>query len=123
MSYVETILTAGERVLHKGRLHWIIYMRALALMLGGISLIANAAAHPRSPYEGDPQGALGLTLLIFALVAWPAAWIRRRTTEIAITNHRVIVKRGLIRRSTMEMNMGQIESVGIDQSIVGRLLD
>jgi uncharacterized membrane protein YdbT with pleckstrin-like domain len=45
------------------------------------------------------------------------------TTEIAVTSRRVIVKRGLIRRSTIEMNAGRIESVEVDQSIAGRLLD
>jgi uncharacterized membrane protein YdbT with pleckstrin-like domain len=50
-------------------------------------------------------------------------WIKRRTTEIAVTSQRVIIKRGLFRRNTIEMNAGQIESVQLNQSILGRLLD
>ena len=49
-------------------------------------------------------------------------FIKRRTTEIAVTSRRFAVKRGLVRRSIKEINAGQIESVGIDQSVFGRLL-
>jgi uncharacterized membrane protein YdbT with pleckstrin-like domain len=44
------------------------------------------------------------------------------TSEYAITNKRVIIKVGLISRRTVEMNLSKIESVNVDQSIVGRLL-
>jgi uncharacterized membrane protein YdbT with pleckstrin-like domain len=64
---------------------------------------------------------LGTIVVLVALLAIPGAWINRRTTEIAVTTQRIIIKRGLFRRSTMEMNVGQIESVQVDQSIFGRL--
>jgi uncharacterized membrane protein YdbT with pleckstrin-like domain len=51
--------------------------------------------------------------------AWFNAWI----TEIAVTNRRVIYKRGFISRTTAEMQMDKIESVEVDQSILGRILD
>jgi uncharacterized membrane protein YdbT with pleckstrin-like domain len=54
---------------------------------------------------------------------WLSAWIRRLTTEIAATTRRFIVKRGLIRRSVMEIGVGQIESIRLEQSLMGRLLD
>jgi uncharacterized membrane protein YdbT with pleckstrin-like domain len=54
---------------------------------------------------------------------WLSCWIARLTTEIAVTDRRVIVKRGLIRRSTIEINANRIESVAAEQSIMGRLLN
>ena len=45
------------------------------------------------------------------------------TSEYAITNKRVIIKVGLIRRRTVEMNISKIESINVDQSILGRVLD
>src|SRR6185295_377503 len=60
-------------------------------------------------------------LIALALVA--RAWFRRWTTEIAITNRRIILKRGFIRRHTIEMNMDKVESVDVDQSLLGRLLN
>lgn len=44
------------------------------------------------------------------------------TSEFAITNKRVIIKTGLIARKTVEMNLQKIESVNVDQSILGRIL-
>jgi uncharacterized membrane protein YdbT with pleckstrin-like domain len=51
------------------------------------------------------------------------AWFKRWTTEIDVTDRRVIYKRGFLRRHTVEMNMDKIESVDVDQSILGRILD
>ncbi len=55
------------------------------------------------------------TLLIFPL-------IDRWTSEFAITNKRVIMKVGLIWRKALEMNLSKIESVNVDQTIMGRIL-
>ena len=46
----------------------------------------------------------------------------RYADEFAVTNKRVIVKTGLISRRTLEMNLSKIESVNVDQSIMGRIL-
>jgi uncharacterized membrane protein YdbT with pleckstrin-like domain len=62
-------------------------------------------------------GALG------AIVAWFRAWLRRMTTELAVTDRRVIFKRGLVRRHTVEMNMDKVESVDVDQSVLGRIFN
>ena len=51
------------------------------------------------------------------------AWFKQWTTEIVVTNHRVIYKKGFIRRHTAEMNMDKVESVTVDQTIMGRVLD
>ena len=51
------------------------------------------------------------------------AWFQRWTTEIDVTDRRVVYKCGFINRHTVEMNMDKVESVDVDQSILGRLLD
>jgi uncharacterized membrane protein YdbT with pleckstrin-like domain len=50
------------------------------------------------------------------------AWWRRWNTEIAVTNRRVIYKTGFISRDTNEMHMDKVESVKVDQSVLGRIL-
>lgn len=57
------------------------------------------------------------------LTAFIAPLIDRYTSEFAITNKRVIIKIGLISRRTLEMNLSKIESVNVDQGILGRILD
>jgi uncharacterized membrane protein YdbT with pleckstrin-like domain len=57
---------------------------------------------------------------IFTLFIAPM--LDRYSDEFAITNKRIIVKTGLISRKTLEMNLSKIESVNVDQSILGRML-
>jgi uncharacterized membrane protein YdbT with pleckstrin-like domain len=45
------------------------------------------------------------------------------TTEYGITNTRVISKQGLIRRDIEEINLSSIESINVNQSIIGRILN
>ena len=56
------------------------------------------------------------------LTLFIAPLIDKYTDEFAITNKRVIIKTGLISRKTFEMNHTKIESVNVDQGILGRIL-
>ena len=51
-----------------------------------------------------------------------SAWFKRWTTEIDVTNRRIVYKKGFIRRHTVELNMDKVASVDVDQSVFGRLL-
>lgn len=123
MRYVTRVLLPGETVVYETRLHWKIYMRALLALFVCI-ILAIAAAY----VDGSSQSislALWIAAAIFALLALSAALsalIRRATTELAVTDHRVIYKTGLIARHTLEMNRSKVESVDVDQTIVGRFL-
>ena len=55
------------------------------------------------------------------LTLFIAPMIDKYSDEFAITNRRVIIKTGLISRKTFEMNLSKIESVNIDQTILGRI--
>lgn len=57
---------------------------------------------------------------VFTLFLAPI--IEKWSSEFAVTNKRVIIKVGLISRRTVELNLGKIESIGVDQSIFGRIL-
>jgi uncharacterized membrane protein YdbT with pleckstrin-like domain len=63
--------------------------------------------------------ALALVAIFLLIQQWLQWWV----TEIAVTDRRVIYKKGLVRRQTNEMNMDKVESVQIDQSILGRMVD
>ena len=56
-----------------------------------------------------------LTLGLFPLIEY---W----SSEFAVTNKRVIMKMGWISRRVLELNLHKIESVNVDQSLLGRLL-
>ncbi|MBE0667369.1 MAG: PH domain-containing protein, partial [Bacteroidales bacterium] len=52
-----------------------------------------------------------------------AAWLKRWLSELVITNRRIVIKTGFISRSTFEMNLSKIETVNVDQSVMGRILN
>jgi uncharacterized membrane protein YdbT with pleckstrin-like domain len=58
---------------------------------------------------------------VVGLVWLLAGLIRRNSTELAVTNRRVIAKFGLVRRSTVELNLAKVESIRVEQTVGGRL--
>jgi uncharacterized membrane protein YdbT with pleckstrin-like domain len=119
MGYVEQVLQPGERVLARATLHWVIYFSGLVVLAagGGIAILARPVRGlvPLLDIVALVPVALGLVLIL-------RAWFRWWGTEIAVTDHRVIYKSGIISRRTVEMNVEQIESVEVDQSVLGRML-
>lgn len=121
MGYVERVLQPGETVVYATSLHWLIYLRAiLLLVLAAVCLIASAKMT-------EPGLAIALQIVagllaLLALVSGISALIRRSTTELAITDRRVIYKTGIFQRHTIEINRSKVETVGVNQSILGRLL-
>src|SRR5690242_9687833 len=104
MSYVQKILQPGEQVLQTGQLHWIIYANVFWPLL---LAIVSFAYYNTS--EAVVFSLLGVALVIVAAVVAFADWFNQWTTEIAVTNRRIIYKRGFIRRHTAEMNMDKVE--------------
>jgi uncharacterized membrane protein YdbT with pleckstrin-like domain len=97
-SYIEGALTPGEQLLHTA--HVSLWSLWVPLLIGAILL---------------PAFGLGL-------IAWGYAYVQYKTTEVAVTSKRVIVKRGFISRQTVEINIQRIESVQVDQTVMGRML-
>jgi len=68
--------------------------------------------------------ALAIAAIIFGLLGLSSAlraFIRRAATELAVTDQRVIYKTGLFARHTLEMNRARVESVTVDQTLLGRM--
>jgi len=57
-----------------------------------------------------------------ALVSFVSAWVRSSSSEFAVTDKRVIIKVGWIRRRTLETMLAKVEGVGVDQTLTGRML-
>lgn len=88
MSYVDEVLLRDEKITHRAKLHWSVFLSLVGL---------------------------------FTLFLVP--WIRRMTSEVAVTDRRVIIKTGLVTRKTLELNLVKIESVAVDQSLLGRMFN
>lgn len=118
--YVEEVLQPGEKVLFVSTIHWLTYLPGAALLLAGLGLWLGTLGSAVSPFLWQ---AAALLLLVAGLAGVAHAWFKRWTTEIAVTDRRIILKRGFIRRHTIEMNMEKVESVDVSQSIPGRVFD
>ena len=120
MNYVRRVLQPGEAVIHVTRIHPIIFLPAILWFVAAVVLLVAALS-----FTGDLRiagQALAVFCLIFAAASALPAFLRRISTELAVTDRRVIYKSGIIARHTLEMNRGKVESVDVDQSVLGRFI-
>jgi uncharacterized membrane protein YdbT with pleckstrin-like domain len=120
--YIDEILQPGEKVLYSTNAHWMFYLPAiLAWVVTAVFLVLSRTI------TADVPVLLCLALAaIAALVAlyWTVrAWFRRATTETDVTNFRIVHKTGFIKRRTFEMSLDKVESVDVNQSILGRVMN
>jgi uncharacterized membrane protein YdbT with pleckstrin-like domain len=120
--YIDDILQPGEKVLYSTNAHWIFYLPAIAAWIVAIAFFVLSRM-----FVGDTSTLICLALAaisaIFALYKMLTAWFHRWTTETDVTNMRVVHKTGFIKRRTFEMSLDKVESVDVNQSILGRILN
>jgi uncharacterized membrane protein YdbT with pleckstrin-like domain len=120
--YIDEILQPGEKVLYSTNAHWIFYLPAITAWVLALILLVLSR-------ETTTEGLILLCLSASAVVALAAVywtirgWFHRLTTETDVTDRRVVHKTGFIKRRTFEIALDKIESVDVDQTILGRLLN
>jgi uncharacterized membrane protein YdbT with pleckstrin-like domain len=98
VSYIDESLVEGETLIHRARVSW--WSQFWLLFLGVLTLVI----------------VVGLVFIVWA-------WIRVRSTELAITNRRVIAKFGFVKRHTVEINLDKVEALKVEQGVWGRILN
>ena len=119
--YIDEILQPGEKILYSTTVHWIFYTPGV---LAWVVAVVGWIMERRSEASGVEVFWLAISV-VAGLVAiyWTfKAWFHRWTTETDVTSLRVVHKEGFIKRRTFEMNLDKVESVDVDQTILGRLL-
>jgi uncharacterized membrane protein YdbT with pleckstrin-like domain len=105
VSYIESNLLPDEKIIYKAGLHWIIFWKSCALViLGRIFLLI--------------QPIIGGVVILIGFFALLSPLIDYATSEFGVTNKRVIIKVGFLRRKTLELLLRHV-----DQSVMGRLLN
>ncbi len=115
MSYVQNNLMPTEKVVYEGKLHWFIFVPAGVFLFLSLSMLPGISA------EGG--GILFSIFLIITIVLAINAFLMKISTELAVTNKRVIAKFGFIRRKTIELSHNKVESFNVDQGIFGRVFN
>lgn len=127
MSYIENSLVSGERVVFSTKLHWSVIvspalnMVAVFILLGAGWITLDPSGFRRLGIGGLIGNSLictiptlGMTLLFGVLLY--------NSSEFGVTNRRVLIKTGIVRRRTLELNLDKIESFQVDEPLMGRLL-
>ena len=129
MSYIESHLDAGETVIYETRLHWIVmvgktFLGCLLLGLPGVFLLYFAfnqtGVHHKSANSMMIEAGAALLLCCAAVIFW--SMLQRNAMEMALTNRRVVIKTGVMARSTTEMPLAKVESIQVNEPVLGRML-
>lgn len=107
-SYIEENLARDEQIIMKAQVTW---LSQFWYLLFGILFILSSF------------GSKSLVGVVVGGVLIAIAAIHVLTTELALTNKRIIAKSGLIRRNTIELKTNRVESLGVNQGILGRIFN
>ena len=113
-SYIDANLTTNERVIQEAKVSW---WSQLSLFLSAAFVLLMSI----SMSMGDSGG--GGVFFFIALLLIAIAVIRVLTTELALTNKRIIAKTGFIRRNTVELRLQKVEGLIVNQGLMGRILN
>jgi uncharacterized membrane protein YdbT with pleckstrin-like domain len=114
VSYIDSNLLEGERVVFRTRLHWLLFLGPVLVTV--IILLPAAwfvSTTTWSGYAWIPI-AFGLLLLL-------ATFIKRVSSDFAVTNKRIMMKVGVFRTRSIEILLSKVEAIAVDQSLLGRV--
>ena len=112
MSYIENNFMAGENIIYRAKLHWVVFLWPIIWLVIAILFFSGG---------GDTAAVGGLFILI-GILTGISSFIKYSTSEFGITNKRVIVKVGFIRRNSLEVLLTKVEGIQVNQGILGRIL-
>jgi uncharacterized membrane protein YdbT with pleckstrin-like domain len=100
------------------------------LLIPGVALLAEAV-HTRdtaglvvgsSTISPKVMAIAGAVLVVLAIILWSYGVAKRNATEMAVTNRRVLIKTGMGSRRTLDLMLSRVESIGVEESAMGRML-
>lgn len=107
-SYIEQNLARDEQIIVKAQVTWL--SQFWNLFFGGLFVLTALSSK-------------NFLFFIIGAIFIAVAVVNVITTELALTNRRIIAKSGLIRRNTIELKVNRVESLGVDQGVLGRILN
>jgi uncharacterized membrane protein YdbT with pleckstrin-like domain len=112
MSYIEKNLMNGENIVYRTHLHWVIFFWPIISFVVAIILFCLG---------GQIATIAGALFLLIGIIIGLNSFIIYKTSEFGVTNRRVIVKIGFIRRNSIEVMLNKVEGIQVDQGIIGRI--
>jgi len=132
MGYVDDTLGPGERVIARAEFHWLYTAQALAVLalflaialgvfLGGGAFATTAEGASLADFVDEAAMWIAAAIVLVGIFLFLRSMLHKWTTEIAVTDRRVVYKSGFIARRTHELPVAKLEEVNLNQSILGRL--
>ena len=113
MGYIDENLMNGEKVVYRTKLHWIIFLGPIIFIIFAFMFFVI----------GKEIAAVGLLFLLIAVVWAVIVFIHFKTSEFGITNKRVLIKVGFIRRASHETLLSKVEGINVNQGLWGRIFN
>jgi uncharacterized membrane protein YdbT with pleckstrin-like domain len=114
VAYVDKHLLTGERVVYRSRQHWVVFTGPALLFVAALLPLV----YSRNNAVLTAASIIGLAALLWAV----ARAVARLSAEFTVTNKRVVIKLGTIRRRAIEMLLSKVEEIAVDQGFAGRVL-
>jgi uncharacterized membrane protein YdbT with pleckstrin-like domain len=114
MSYIDGNLLPGEQVVYRTRLHWLLFMTPVLFTVIVLLPIAWWLANGTWSHYAWIPVAIGLLILL-------ATYIKRQSSDFAVTNKRVMMKVGVFSTRSIELVLNKVEAIAVNQSLTGRI--
>jgi hypothetical protein len=128
MGYADGLLSTGERVVHREKQHWLVFvwgakLAVTAIFLGLVLLVLSQSlsADQRASELGTVLGIGVAALVIGGLGVLVWHFLRYINQEYVLTNRRVIQVAGVLNKTSMDSSLEKINDARLSQSIFGRM--
>jgi len=118
-NYIKKTIMPDEKVLYLARVHPALYLSMVPyFLIFEIFAYVFIIVFELGDLVPISKLLFGAPFLVFV-----QSWITITTTELALTDKRVIAKTGLLSQQSIELNLSKVESVEVKQSLFGRMLN
>jgi hypothetical protein len=127
MSYADGLLSTGERIAHREKQHWFVFvwgakLAVAAIILGVIFIILSQLISPdQRATLGTFMGLASAALIIGGLGVLGWHILRYLNQEYVLTNRRVIQVQGVLNKTSMDSSLEKINDARLEQSVFGRM--
>jgi uncharacterized membrane protein YdbT with pleckstrin-like domain len=114
MSYIDGNLLDGEHVVYRTRLHWLLFV--IPVLFTVVVLLPLAWLMANGTWKS-----FAWIPLSFGLIVLVATFIKRQSSDFAVTNKRVMMKVGVFATRSIELLLNKVEAIAVNQSLMGRV--
>lgn len=111
MGYIDANLLDGEQVIYRAKRHWMVFFRSTVWAFLAFIFISSGSS------------GTGAFLVLLTIIDAIAALLEYKTSEFGLTNRRVLIKVGFIRRKSLETLLPKVEGIQVDQGLFGRMFN